>query len=223
VHLSHLLFDLLAYASAFLWKHYHPSPHIIEDETKRYGYFVTLIFGAIFGAFGFGTINAYISLHEVNIGKSVFGALFGGIVAAEFYKKRANIKGSTGASFAIPLTIGIVIGRVGCFFGGLEDFTYGTQTNFFLGYDFGDGVMRHPVQLYESGAMALFFLYAFRVLQKEPEFFREKIFYHFILFYSVQRFVWEFLKPYESIIFGLNIFQLGALLLMVYALRRLKK
>lgn len=222
-HLYHLLFDLLAYAAAFAWRYYHPSKPLIKDETTRYKYFMAIVFGAIIGAFLLGTINAYLSFYGLKIGKSVFGAIFGGVVTAEWFKSSVGIKGSSGADFVLPLTLGIIIGRFGCFFAGLDDFTYGTQTSFFLGYDFGDGVMRHPVQLYESGAMALFFLYAFRVLQKEPEFFREKIFYHFILFYSVQRFVWEFLKPYESIIFGLNIFQLGALLLMVYALRRLKK
>lgn len=221
--MSHLLFDLLAYAAAFVWRYYHPTKPIITDETTRYKYFMAVVFGAIAGAFLLGTINAYLSFHELKIGKSVFGAIFGGLVGAEWFKSSVGIRGSSGADFVLPLTIGIIIGRFGCFFAGLEDFTYGIPTEFFLGYDFGDRVMRHPVQLYESGAMALFFLYAFRVLQKEPEFFREKIFYHFILFYSIQRFVWEFLKPYESIIFWLNIFQILSISLMVYGAARLKK
>jgi prolipoprotein diacylglyceryltransferase len=56
----------------------------------------------------------------------------------------------------LPLAIGIAVGRLGCFFAGLDDFTYGTPTTLPWGHDFGDGIARHPVQLYESAAMAAF-------------------------------------------------------------------
>jgi prolipoprotein diacylglyceryltransferase len=42
-----------------------------------------------------------------------------------------------------------MIGRVGCFLAGLEDGTFGNPSALPWAIDFGDGVPRHPTQLYE--------------------------------------------------------------------------
>src|SRR5258707_11788923 len=65
----------------------------------------------------------------------------------------------TGARFALRLAVGIAIGRIGCFLAGLDDFTYGTPTTLPFAHDFGDGIARHPVQLYESASMAAFAIF----------------------------------------------------------------
>ncbi len=131
--------------------------------------------------------------------------------------------GSGGAYFVPSLAIGIAIGRIGCYLSGIEDYTYGVETTSIFGHDFGDGILRHPVQLYESGAMGLFFLYSVWVYNHCKKRFENTIFYQFIGYYSLQRFVWEFLKPYEHLIFGLTIFQIICLILMIYALIYLKR
>ncbi len=41
------------------------------------------------------------------------------------------------------------IGRVGCFLTGLSDATCGVRTDLPWGVDYGDGVPRHPAQIYE--------------------------------------------------------------------------
>jgi len=51
--------------------------------------------------------------------------------------------------FVFPLIIGMAIGRIGCFLTGLADHTYGVATSLPWGIDFGDGIRRHPTQLYE--------------------------------------------------------------------------
>ncbi len=223
----HLLFDLLAYAvgTLLLWKVFKPSRPTIEDENLRYIYYTVVLVGAFFGAFLIGSLNTLVSLDSSNIiiGKSILGAIVGGVVAVESFKKIMNIKGSTGAYFVPSLAVGIAIGRVGCFVSGLEDYTYGVVTDSFFGYDFGDGVLRHPVQLYESLTMALFFVYTLLLYIKKRDYFEKVIFYQFIFVYSFQRFVWEFLKPYERIGFGLNVFQFICLGLMVYAIIYLRK
>ena len=84
-------------------------------------------------------------------GKTIVGGLLGGLIGVELAKKWAGWKSSTGDDFAYPLLIGIAIGRIGCFLTGLEDHTYGIATTWFTGVDFGDGVLRHPTQLYEMG------------------------------------------------------------------------
>ncbi len=220
----HLLFDLVAYGAAILLARY-----VVKSPSKRYPkalafqYYSYLASGFIIGAFLFGTLNTYLSLHEVVLGKSVMGALFGGIVAVEWFKHRYHIKGSTGAYFVPSLALGIAIGRIGCFMAGLEDYTYGIPTSWATGYDFGDGVLRHPVQLYESGFMALFFIYSLVLYFHNRVKFEKKIFYFFIIYYASQRFMLEYLKPYHKIFLGLNIFQFLALGMVAYGLFYLAK
>jgi len=223
----HLIFDLLAYVigSLLVLKVFRTRTQIIENENIRYAYYTTLIIGAFLGAFLLGSINTYISLEKQGtfiLGKSILGAIIGATFVGEIFKKIMNIQGSTGAYFVPSLAIGIAIGRVGCFLSGLEDYTYGIPTDSFLGYDFGDGIPRHPVQLYEALTMALFFIYTLLVYLKNRDYFEKYIFYQFVLVYATQRFVWEFLKPYETIFMGLNVFQFFCLGLVGYALYYLR-
>ena len=213
----HLLFDLLAYATSFLVAFWLFRGKIALSSEDKWGYYTYAVVGFVLGAIVFSTVNNYLSLHKLSFGKSVIGALFGAILAIEIFKKRYSIKGSTGAYFVPSLAIGIAIGRIGCFMSGLEDFTYGIAAEVPWSVDFGDGIKRHPVQLYESFAMFAFFLFSLWLLKYKRAFFMQNGFYIFTFYYAFQRFLWEFLKPYAKVAFGLNIFQILAILLMVYA------
>jgi phosphatidylglycerol---prolipoprotein diacylglyceryl transferase len=82
-------------------------------------------------------------------GQSMVGGLLGGLIGVEIAKKLNGITRSTGDAFVFPVLLGLAIGRVGCFLAGLEDGTYGVATDLPWGIDFGDGIRRHPTQLYE--------------------------------------------------------------------------
>jgi prolipoprotein diacylglyceryltransferase len=82
-------------------------------------------------------------------GQSIVGGLLGGLLGVEIAKKVAGIRRSTGDQFILPLVAGTVIGRIGCFLAGLYDGTYGTPTTLPWGVDFGDGIPRHPTQVYD--------------------------------------------------------------------------
>ena len=197
-------------------------------------YVLALAVGVIAGAWGFGSWNT--ALGDVpHPSHSVAGALAGGIIAVELYKLARGIRGSTGAIWVGPLALGIAIGRWGCLLAGLSDETYGTPTHLPWGVDLGDGILRHPVQVYESLAMLAFlavYLVALarraapsivpksgdRFSAKTMHWTRGRAFYLFVLFYAAQRFVWEFFKPYPDIAGPLNLFQLLALAMIVYAL-----
>jgi len=220
----HLWFDLLSYvASAWVFRVYFYQKALLPKGELRWYYYTVVIVGFVIGAIGLSVLNAVISLDSWIVGKSILGALFGAVIGIEIFKYLKGIKGSTGAYFVPSLVIGIAIGRIGCFLTGLSDYTYGIETTLPWGVDFGDGVTRHPVQLYESTMMMLFFIYSLWVYRQDRVWFEKKIFYIFVLYYASERFVWEFLKPYETVIFGLNLFQLVCLALMVYAIINLKR
>src|SRR5204863_2198602 len=126
-----------------------------------------LLFGAGLGAVAFGSANLWLS-DMPGMARSIEGAVAGAIVAIEFYKRMAGIALRTGARFALPFAVGVAVGRIGCFLSGVDDFTHGTPTSLPWAHDFGDGVLRHPVQLYESTAMAAFAaVYMWRVLRQD--------------------------------------------------------
>lgn len=82
-------------------------------------------------------------------GQSVVGGLLGGLIGVELGKKISGQTTSTGDQFVFPILLGLIIGRIGCFLAGLNDGTFGVVTHLPWGVDFGDGLPRHPTQLYE--------------------------------------------------------------------------
>ena len=124
-------------------------------EKVQGGYFAALAAGAVLGAWASGSFNT-LREHQPALSHSVAGALIGAIIGVEIYKLIKGVKGSTGGVFVGSFTLGVIVGRLGCFFAGFADDTYGTPTHFPWGVDLGDGVSRHPVQIYESASMALF-------------------------------------------------------------------
>ena len=218
----HLLFDLLAWGAAGLlatllyhWRLKAVSAAVVAGTGRLY--VAALAIGAIGGAWAFGSWNTALTAVP-HPSHSIAGALAGGIVAVELYKLARGITGSTGVIWVGPLALGIAIGRCGCLIAGLPDETYGTPTALPWGVDLGDGIARHPVQLYESLAMLAFLGLYLAALARRAEWTRTRAFYWFVLFYAAQRFVWEFLKPYPRLVGPLDVFQLLALAMIAYAL-----
>jgi phosphatidylglycerol:prolipoprotein diacylglycerol transferase len=173
--------------------------------------------GATIGAYLLGSANLWFTGID-GVARSIEGAIAGAIFAIEALKWRTGVEGSTGLRFVAPLAASIAVGRIGCFFAGLDDMTYGTPTNLPWGVDFGDGMPRHPVQLYEAATMAAFLAVFVLLLRQEREAVRRTGFYLFVAVYAVQRFAWEFLKPYGTVVGPLNLFHLLSLALVAYAL-----
>lgn len=173
--------------------------------------------GALCGAMFFGTANALLSGQHA-LGFSMVGGICGAIAAVEAFKRVTGVTGSTGIVFAAPFAATVAVGRLGCFFAGLGDFTYGTPTSLPWGVDFGDGIDRHPVQLYESIAMAaMFVVLIWRIAARDP-FWLANGFYLTVGWYALQRFVWEFFKPYATVVGPFNLFHMVCVGLLLYAL-----
>ncbi|MBI4923386.1 MAG: prolipoprotein diacylglyceryl transferase [Devosia nanyangense] len=172
--------------------------------------------GALCGAMLFGTANALLS-GERAIGFSMVGGIAGAIASIELFKHMAGVTGSTGIAFAAPFCATVAVGRWGCFFAGLADFTYGTPTDLPWGVDFGDGISRHPVQLYEAFSMTAMLVVLVERLIARDRFWLANGFYLAVGWYGLQRFVWEFFKPYATVIGPFNLFHIVCLGLLLYA------
>jgi phosphatidylglycerol:prolipoprotein diacylglycerol transferase len=219
--LIHTVFDLLAACAAlgmtlavYRWR-LKDAGQKIDAAGPLYG--AALVAGAAIGGFGAGTLNLYLS-GTPGIGRSIVGALAGAIIAVEIFKRLRGISGSTGLIFVPAFATSVMVGRWGCFLSGLGDDTYGTPTTLPWGHDFGDGVMRHPVQLYESLAMAAFLAVALVLIGRRNAFFMRNGFYLLVLVYASQRFLWEFLKPYAAVVGPFNLFHLICAGLVIYSL-----
>lgn len=218
--LIHTLFDLLSACAAlgmtvfvYNWR-LKEAGKKIDSAGPLYG--VALLAGAAIGGFGAGTLNLYLS-SEPGLGRSIVGALAGAIAAVEIFKRARGISGSTGLIFVPAFATSVVVGRWGCFLAGISDETHGTPTALPWGHDFGDGVMRHPVQLYESFTMLAFLVVALVLIGQRNAFFMRNGFYILVLVYAGQRFLWEFLKPYGAVVGPFNLFHLICAGLVIYS------
>jgi phosphatidylglycerol---prolipoprotein diacylglyceryl transferase len=217
--LVHIAFDAIAWLAAGLslvWLTRSAKIRFPAAPTGDLPYIAALVFGAGVGAVLFGTANLWLS-HLPGIARSIEGAIFGGILAVELYKRIAGVTVRTGARFALPLAVGVAVGRIGCFFSGLDDFTHGTPTTLPWGHDFGDGIMRHPVQLYESASMAAFAAFYVWRARRNDRFVIDNGFYLAVGCYGAQRFVWEFVKPYGALVGPFTLFHLLSAAIVAYA------
>jgi prolipoprotein diacylglyceryltransferase len=150
-------------------------------------------------------------------GKTVVGALLGGLIGVELTKKMIGVKRSTGDAFVYPLIVGTAVGRIGCFLTGLSDRTYGIATTLPWGVDFGDGIPRHPTQLYEI----LFLLGLMIFLKIRSRYHRQEgdLFKFYMIAYLSFRLLIDFIKPDFHPILGLSAIQLACLLGLLYYYR----
>jgi hypothetical protein len=218
--LAHYAFDALSWAGGavtglilYRWRLKETAQKIASSTGP--GYFAALGVGAVAGAWLSGSLNTMRSALPV-LSHSVAGALLGAIAGVELYKAVRRVQGSTGVIFAGPFAAGVAIGRWGCLFAGLPDQTYGTPTRLPWAVDLGDGVGRHPVEIYESLSMALYLAVFVAGLQRRAPWAMRRGFYALCIWYGAQRFAWEFLKPYPTLVGPFNVFHLISVILILY-------
>lgn len=209
----HVVFETLAYVTGFrlyLRQRRRRGDHV--GDAARWSLVTAAAVGAVIGSrLLFWLEDPAATLHYLRVqplvffgGKTIVGALIGGWIAVELFKRRLGIRDATGDLFAVPLAAGICIGRIGCFLSGLPDGTYGVATTLPWGVDLGDGIARHPVALYES----LFLLaVAAGLARLQPRLHRGTTFKLFMASYLAFRVAADTLKPGTAIAFGLTAIQ----------------
>jgi prolipoprotein diacylglyceryltransferase len=203
----HLVMELLGYAGGFqlyLWlrrRQARRAPRELPEAVAG----MWVIVGCIFGAFVGSKLLAWAEswphywTHRADPrvwlgGKTIVGGLLGGWVGVEIAKKRVGIRRSTGDLFVFPLILGMCLGRVGCFLTGLEDRTHGVATNLPWAVDFGDGVRRHPTQLYEIAFLIVLGVVLW-MKWRGHDWGDGRMFRWFLIGYFCFRFAVEFIKP----------------------------
>ncbi|MGR6087510.1 MAG: prolipoprotein diacylglyceryl transferase [Arcticibacter sp.] len=225
----HLIFEYLAFFLAF--RYYQKLRRNSIDNISNANR-LSIILGAIVGAFLGSRIiglleNPLASVDAHNIwqflnAKSIMGGLFGGLLGVEVSKKIIHEKQSSGDLFVFPIVLGIIIGRVGCFLSGIKEFTYGTETTSFTGMDLGDGLLRHPVALYEIVFLILLFA-VLKKLKPRVEFESGLLFKIFMMAYFSFRFFIEFIKPNTFTMLGLSTIQWLSVTCWLYYAPTIKK
>jgi phosphatidylglycerol---prolipoprotein diacylglyceryl transferase len=217
----HLLFEAIAYSTGtrLALKNFQRTRF---TTSHRSSIFVGALVGAIIGTkllvllqhidllWQSPTLFALLALQ----GKTIVGALLGGLIGVEITKKWIGIQQSTGDALTTPLIIGMAIGRLGCFFTGLSDRTYGTATRLPWGVDFGDGILRHPTQLYEIAFLC--FLLGFLHWRSHYSMGDGDRFKFFMVIYLLFRLFIDFLKPDFHPLFSMSAIQFACIAALIY-------
>jgi prolipoprotein diacylglyceryltransferase len=224
----HPLFEALGYTGGYaLYRRHRTVRGDILSDDRRWWIIAAAAIGALLGSRILGLLEYAPArgFHPQQFfaftggGKTIVGGLLGGWLAVELTKRLARIHSRTGDLFAVPLCIGIAIGRIGCFFAGLADDTSGTPTTLPWGVNFGDNIPRHPTQLYELAFLLLLAL-ALHRFNARPH--REGLTFRlFMAAYLLWRLLIDFIKP-QPLFHGLNVIQWACLAgLVVLALSEL--
>jgi len=158
----HPVMETLAYAVGFaVYRLLRARQGDIVDEPQRWTVLAGAAVGALVGSRVLGVAEQWPTVEQAwrsgrltelllsPGGKTIVGGLLGGWMGVELVKRLSGIRRRTGDLFALPLCVGIAVGRVGCLLAGLADDTYGKATSLPWAVNLGDGIGRQPVQMYE--------------------------------------------------------------------------
>jgi prolipoprotein diacylglyceryltransferase len=215
----HPVFETLAYAAGFAtYRWMRSSRGDTLPEPQRWTVIAAAAIGALAGARLLGIAEQWPTVltawraHQIPAlliapgGKTIVGGLLGGWFAVEAVKLVTGIRTRTGDLFAVPLCVGIAVGRIGCFVAGLADDTYGKPTSLPWAVDLGDGIGRHPVQIYEIVFLVLVGIF----LGSKRQWREGARFRIFMGSYLGWRFLIDFIKP-QPLVAGLNLIQWSCL------------
>jgi phosphatidylglycerol:prolipoprotein diacylglycerol transferase len=213
---AHLVFEMLAYTIGYrlyVWQR-SCSKDLISDEGRMW-IFLGAAAGALIGSHLLGILeNPEYLLHlnwQVWLGnKTIVGGLLGGLIGVELTKKFIGVSTSSGDLMTYPLLFGLAVGRIGCHLAGLTDGTHGNPSDLPWAIDFGDGIPRHPVNLYEVIFLMVLAFFIFQIEKKGP-LPNGRRFQIFMVGYLLWRFAVEFIKPVWVLPLGISPIQVAVL------------
>ena len=182
-------------------------------------------------------------IKDFGSGLVFLGGLFGGMVSVSIYIYNNNLNWFAVSDWVAPyLALGHGIGRLGCFFVGC---CYGIPSNHPLLFSFPNGrppttyesfkyyhpdifnnlvlpyykagsfISVHPTQLYEFLGYMSIFIYL--ILRRKNKNYDGHIFYNYLFFIGVFRFVVEFFRLNPIYLSGLTSAQIISLLMIIFS------
>jgi phosphatidylglycerol:prolipoprotein diacylglycerol transferase len=198
-------------------------------EAKKNNIATDIIFNLTFIGFACGIIGARLFYVAQNLvfykrdpieilmlqhgGLSWFGGLIFGSLSGIIYLKNKKLAVYKILDLIIPfVALGQAIGRIGCLLNGC---CFGKESAFGIYFPVHQAILV-PVQIYSS-LLLIFIFIILRVLQDRPHI-GGKIFYVYLLLYSLKRFFIEFWRQDNPVIFsGLTLFQILSIALFCLA------
>lgn len=192
--------------------------HELQRRTGRGDAAGALVFAAVMG--GFAGARVYYAAEHLDAplsglltgaGFTWYGGVLGGAVAVALIARRQRLPGGAllaSAAVALPLAYGI--GRIGCQLAG--DGTYGVASDLPWAMSYPDGelpttVRVHPTPVYEMLASLLIFAGLWGLRDRLAP---ARLFALYLLLAGVERFLVEFLRRNDDVLFGLTQPQLFA-------------
>jgi prolipoprotein diacylglyceryltransferase len=209
----HAVFELLAYFVGFrLYLRDRRRRGDFLDSPRRWSIIAAAAAGAALGARLLSLLECPAELWSSDgfplarlAGKSIVGAIAGGWLAVEGAKRLGGIESRTGDLLAIPLAAAIALGRIGCLLTGAGDRTFGDATTLPLAFDFGDGLRRLPMPLFESLFLLALVVVLARWRARAPA--EGDLFRGFVAGYFSWRLVVDFGKHADCRFLGLSTIQ----------------
>lgn len=216
----HYIFETLAFIVGVRLYYYYKKgiADPISDENRLWIMLGAMV-GALIGSRVIAVLETPEVIHHLTFSvlyqsKTIIGGLLGGLFGVELIKKIIGVNIASGDIYVIPILVALIIGRIGCFSMGIDEPTYGIPTRFFTGMDLGDGILRHPIMLYEIIYLLLLIL-LFNSLKNKALINGDR-FKLLMVLYFLFRFLIEFLKPYHSLFLNLSSIHWSALFIFIY-------
>lgn len=208
--LLHPIFETIGYGLAYAMfrRSCARGGELLEDD-QRWLIIATAAIGALLGSRILGLLEQVLYLHItwrtflLPGGRTTVGGLLGGWIAVGLIKRLRPLRGRAGDLFAVPLCMGIAIGRIGCFVAGPADGTYGAATSLPWGSILAmvfPAILRSCTR---SSSSALSDSSCIAITKNHTP---RAAFRIFLVAYLAWRLVIDFLKP-QPLIFGLNLIQ----------------
>ncbi len=172
------------------------------------------VFHVLFYELGYYLEHPWLALAPWESGFSVIGGFVGAVLLGWLYLKINKLdfwKYFSAGVFGLPL--GLFIGRIGCAF--IHDHP-GTETSFFLGIQYPDGIIRHDHGLYLSlNGLILFLVF---VLLRRYKVSPTTYPIVFLIWYGLARFVLDFTRAVDVKYLGLTPAQYSAIGMIILGL-----
>lgn len=217
----HFVCETMAYVLGYRYYVYLRKNHFdLISAENRLIIFIGAAFGAFIGSHIIGVLENPPLLTHFNLiyfmgNKTIVGGMLGGLITVELVKKKIGVKVSSGDLMVYPLILAMIIGRTGCFLAGLDDGTYGIASNLPWAIDLGEGIRRHPTNLYEIVFWMILWI-TLSLVEKHYQFTDGSKFKIFLSSYLLFRLLVEFIKPGYFFSFGLSVIQLVCIAGILY-------